>query len=96
MSTAQTVRTMSPELLKVVERAKRDPTTQFTSLAHLLDEDALKRAYARIRKNAAVGIDGTTKEAYGEAMDENIRNLHQRLKSMQYRHRPISSCVRHF
>jgi group II intron reverse transcriptase/maturase len=80
---------MSPGLLKVVERAKCDPTTQFTSLAHLLDEGALKRAYARTRKNAAVGINGITKEVYGEDLDGNVQDLHFRLKSMRYRHQPI-------
>lgn len=44
---------MSPELLKVAERAKRDPDARFNSLAHLLDEAALERAYHRIRKDAA-------------------------------------------
>jgi hypothetical protein len=32
---------MSPGLLKVAERAKRDPDARFNSLAHLLDRDAL-------------------------------------------------------
>ena len=77
MKAAQTADTMSPGLLKVVERAKSNPSMRFNSLAHLLDEDALKRAYGRIRKDAAVGVDGITKEAYGKALDENIRSLHQ-------------------
>lgn len=51
---------MSPGLLKVAERAKRDPDARFNSLAHLLDEEALGRAFRRIRKDAAVGVDGTT------------------------------------
>lgn len=89
MDAAQTACPMSLELMKVVERAKSDPTTQFTSLAHLLDQDALKRAYGRIRKDAAVGVDGTTKEAYGKELDGNIRELHRRLRSMRYRHQPI-------
>jgi group II intron reverse transcriptase/maturase len=80
---------MSPGLLKVVERARRDPNTRFNSLAHLLDEDALKRAFHCIRKNAAVGVDGVTKEAYAQALDENIQDLHARMKSMKYRHQPI-------
>jgi len=89
MTAAQTATAMSPELLKVVERAKSDPTTRFTSLAHLMDEDALRRAYGRVRRDAAVGVDGVTKEKYGRNEDENVRDLHQRLKSMQYRHQPI-------
>lgn len=89
MIAAQTADTMSPRFLKVVERAKSDLTTQFTSLAHLMDEDALKRAYGRVRKDAAVGIDGITKEAYGEALEENLQDLHRRLRTMTYRHQPI-------
>jgi len=42
-----------------------------------------------VRKNAAVGVDGVTKEQYGEDLEDNLRDLHQRLKSMRYRHQPI-------
>ena len=80
---------MSPELLKVMERARRDPEVRFTSLAHYLDEDALRRAYRHIRKDAAVGVDGVTHEAYGENLNENVRDLHGRLKTKRYRHQTI-------
>jgi len=80
---------MSPGLLKVVDRARRDPETKMYSLARLIDEDALKRAYGRIRKDAAAGVDGITKEQYGQQLEENIRSLHERLKSGRYRHQPI-------
>ena len=80
---------MSPGLLKVAERAKRDPDARFNSLAHLVDEAALGRAFSRIRKDAAVGADGITKEQYGQQLEENLRGLHERLKSMRYRHQPI-------
>jgi group II intron reverse transcriptase/maturase len=80
---------VSPGLLKVMERAKRDPEGSFLSLAHLIDEDALQRAYRRIRKDAAVGVDGITKEQYGLELESNIRGLHQRLKTMRYRHQPV-------
>jgi len=80
---------MSPGLLKVAERARRDPNARFNSLAHLVDEAALGRAYDRIRKDAAVGVDGITKEEYGWQLEENLRELHERLKSMRYRHQPI-------
>jgi hypothetical protein len=64
---------MSPGLLKVAERAKRDPDARFNSLAHLVDEAALGRAFTRIRKDAAVGVDGTTKEQYGQRLEENLK-----------------------
>ncbi len=46
---------MSPELSRVVERAKNDPEARFNSLAHYLDEAALKRAFARMRRPAWMG-----------------------------------------
>jgi RNA-directed DNA polymerase len=80
--------TMSPELLRVMERAK-DPQFVFLSLAHLVDEAALTRAFHRIRKDAAVGVDGITKEQYGQELESNIRNLHRGLRTMRWRHQPI-------
>jgi group II intron reverse transcriptase/maturase len=80
---------MSPKLLEVRERAKRDPHKRFMSLAHLIDEAALRRAYDGIRKNAAVGVDGNTKEQYGEDLDVKLRELHQRLRSKAWRHQTI-------
>jgi group II intron reverse transcriptase/maturase len=62
---------------------------QFLSLAHLIDEVMLKAAYERVRKDAAVGVDGITKEQYGERLDANVRDLHQRMRMKTYRHQPI-------
>ena len=80
---------MSTGLLKVAERAKRDPDARFNSLAHLVDEAALGRAFHRIRKDAAAGVDGITKEQYGQQLEGNLQGLHERLRSMRYRHQPI-------
>ena len=50
---------------------------------------ALERAYRRSLKSAAVGVDGVTKAQYGQDLESNLRNLHERLKTKRYRHRPI-------
>jgi len=89
MTDASTSETMSPALLKVVERAKTEPEGRFHSLAHLLDVPALMRAYRRMRKDAAVGVDGVTKEQYGQDLERNLLDLHERLVSKRYRHQPI-------
>jgi RNA-directed DNA polymerase len=89
MVAASTAKKVSPGLLEVTERAKRDPSKRFFSLAHLLDERALERAYDRIRKDAAVGVDGITKEQYGQDLSRNVRELHEQMRSMRYRHQPI-------
>jgi group II intron reverse transcriptase/maturase len=89
MTDAQTSEAMSPGLFKVVERAKQEPEGRFNSLAHLIDVPALKRAYRRQRAEAAVGVDGVTKEAYGRNLEANLEDLHTRLKAKRYRQQPI-------
>jgi hypothetical protein len=64
MPAAPMAENLSPARLKVMERAK-DPKLTFNALAHLIDEAALTNTFHRIRKDAAVGTDGTTKEQYG-------------------------------
>jgi retron-type reverse transcriptase len=80
---------MSPQLLEVVERARREPEGRFHALAHRIDVSALERAYHRMRKDAAVGVDGVTKDQYGQDLEANLRDLHARLVSKRYRHQPI-------
>ena len=89
MSDALTSVSMSPGLLKVVERAQREPEGRFHSLAHLLDVPALERAFHRLRKTAAVGVDGVTKEDYGSALEAHLADLHERLRSKRYRHQAL-------
>ena len=50
---------------------------------------ALERAYRRTRKDAAVGVDGVTKEQYGQDLEGNLQDLHARMKAKRYRHQPI-------
>jgi len=89
MTDALTSLDMSTGLRTVAERAKREPAARFNSLAHLIDEALLAGAFARLRNNAAVGVDGITKEDYGRDLQSNLRELHERLKTKRYRHQPI-------
>ena len=72
MTNASMLGNMSPELLKVVERAQQEPEGRFHSLAHLIGVPSLERSYRRSRKDAAVGVDGVTKEEYGQALEQNL------------------------
>ena len=89
MTGALTSGLMSPEIRKVVDRARREPEGRFHSLAHLLDVPALAAAYWSIRKDAAVGVDGVTKDQYGQDLEQNLQDLYARLRSKRYRHQPI-------
>jgi len=80
---------LSPELIRVKERAKANPKERFTSLAHYLTVDRLRRSYDRLNKDSAVGVDGISKAKYGENLEENLKDLHRMLKEMKYRARPV-------
>jgi len=85
----QTMDLFSTGLLRVMERAKRDPEVRFRSLAHHINGWALQRAYRGLRKGAAVGVDGIDKEGYGEQLAHNLGDLHARLREGRWRHQPI-------
>jgi RNA-directed DNA polymerase len=89
MSDAITSEGVSTKLLKIAERAKREPEAQLLGLARLIDERLLKEAYGRIRKDAAVGVDGVSKEQWGKALVSKIKALHTRMKQGHYRHQPV-------
>ena len=89
MANASTLDDMSPGLGKGVERAQREPAGRFHALAHLIEVPALERAYRRPRADAAVGVDGGTKEPYGRELEAHLQGLHARLKAQRYRHQPI-------
>jgi RNA-directed DNA polymerase len=89
MPDASTSERMSPELRKVAERARQEPAGKFHSLAHLIDVPSLERAYHRLRRGAAVGVDGITKEEYGRERQSRLTDLHARLRSQQWRHQAI-------
>src|SRR5688572_2813297 len=52
------------KLERIAKRARERPQEVITTLNHLIDKDWLKEAYARTRKNGAVGVDGQTADEY--------------------------------
>ena len=80
---------MSPELKRIAALARQDPELQFTSIAHLLTEEALYQAFQSLRKDASPGVDEVTYQEYQEGVRERIRDLHERLRSKRYRAQPL-------
>jgi group II intron reverse transcriptase/maturase len=62
---------------------------QFTTLAHLIDEEFLKEAFKNIRKKAAAGVDGVTAKEYAAKLDANISDLYGRMRSGRYTAPPV-------
>ncbi len=53
----------------------------FTTLAHRIDVEWLREAYRQTNKSSVAGIDGITAAAYAANLEENLQELHQRMKS---------------
>jgi RNA-directed DNA polymerase len=73
------------KLLQISKVSKDNPKYKFVSLASLLTPEYLSGCYSELKKNKASGIDGVSVEEYGEELDENLRKLVDRMKSMSYR-----------
>jgi len=54
-----------------------------------MDEDNLRASYRDLEPGKAPGIDGVTKEGYGEDLESNIPDLAQRLARLGYRPTPV-------
>ncbi len=79
---------METKLDRIAEIAKGRPNERFTSLAHLLDEEMLRKCHKEINGNKATGIDRVTKGEYEQELDSNIKDLVAKLKRRAYRPQP--------
>jgi RNA-directed DNA polymerase len=89
MAGASKPTTVSTRRQRIAELAKQSPEMGFTSLAHHIDFRWLLEAYARTRKDGAVGVDGQTAEVYAEKLVDNLASLLDRAKSGTYRAPPV-------
>jgi RNA-directed DNA polymerase len=76
--------TVTPKLQRIAAQAARDPERVLTTLAHRIDEDFLREAYRHTSQSSAPGIDGVTAPTYAEHLDENLRDLPERLRRGRY------------
>jgi len=81
--------TISTKLQKIAQLARTSPEMCFTTLAHLIDVDFLTQAFGKLRKNASPGIDNMTAADYAENLEENLKQLHTRLRTGSYRAQPV-------
>jgi group II intron reverse transcriptase/maturase len=74
---------------RIANLAQRSPEFAFTSLAHFMTLEWLESACHATRKDGAAGIDEMTGKQYVENLEENLRLLHERLKSGTYKAPPV-------
>ena len=67
----------------IISRLSADnPEMVFNQLMHHFNKENLLSWYQSLKGKAAIGIDGMTKETYGENLEENLEALLKKLKAM--------------
>lgn len=84
----QSRESVSQRLERVRQAARQRKKEKFTALMHHVDVDLLRQAYFWLKRDAAAGVDGVTWKQYGEALDERIAHLHERIRRNAYRASP--------
>jgi len=74
---------------RIAELARKHPERVFNSIHHVIDMSWLKEAAQRVRKDAAVGVDGQTYVEYAANLEDNLHGLLERLKTGTYRAPPV-------
>ena len=80
---------LPPNLMRVREAASKDKKTRFTALLHHVNVEALMRAFGRLKRNAAAGVDGETVTTYEQGLPEKLHDLCDRVHRGQYRPLPV-------
>lgn len=80
---------LNEKLKRIADKAKSDKKLKFTSLIHLINESNLKESFKELKRGKASGVDGLSVEDYGKNLDENVKQLVERMKSHEYQPQPV-------
>jgi len=89
MGTTETQRDTVTKLERIAWLSAKDPTKEFGCIMHHVNVESLQECYELLGGKKAVGIDGVTKEEYGEVLLDNLEALIGRMKRMGYRPAPV-------
>jgi group II intron reverse transcriptase/maturase len=77
------------KLARIRAIAREDRKLKFVNLLHHISGPLLHRAYQRLKKNAAAGIDGETWTSYGKELEANIHKLHKNVQKGRYKAKAV-------
>src|SRR5215475_10613231 len=80
---------MSTQLRKIAARAKQDPQTRLTSLAHRLTPGFRRETWRQLNRKGASGLDGETIQECETNLEERLQALWRRLRAGQYHAPPV-------
>lgn len=78
---------MENDFSKIAEQLKKYKTVQ--GIMKFVNEETIIKQHIKQARNKATGIDGIGKEEYEENLNENVRNLVKRMKTMSYRPKEV-------
>jgi RNA-directed DNA polymerase len=84
-----TSESVSTKLNRIAEMAVRMRGVPLRTLAHHIDMDLMREAYARTRKDGVPGVDGGTAVDYERDLETNLSNVIDRFKSGTYWAPPV-------
>lgn len=85
----QSRKILPPALARVHEAASRGKKTQFNALLHHVNVETLGRAFGRLKRGAAAGVDGETVATYEQGLSEKLQDLCDRVHRGRYRPEPV-------
>jgi RNA-directed DNA polymerase len=89
MTETLSLETISTKLERIAELARKHPERSFSSLHHVIDLAWLREATQRVRKDAAVGVDGQSFTDYEVNLEANLQGLLDRFKLGTYVAPPV-------
>ena len=79
---------VSQGLHGVRQKAKENKQERFTALLHHVTPKLLEESYFALKRKAAPGVDGVTRQEYGTGLAERLSDLHGRVHRGAYRAQP--------
>jgi RNA-directed DNA polymerase len=89
MESTETHLITETKLKRIATLSAADPNMIFTNVMHLFNEESLRACFHELNGKKAIGSDGINKARYGENLDENLKNLVERMKRMAYIPGPV-------
>ena len=80
---------MPTSLKGIANKARESRKHRFQNLYHLLNRTNLRTCFFELKRRAAPGVDGIDWHSYEANLEENLKNLTNRLKAGSYRAREI-------
>ena len=85
MSPTESQQMTITKLERIAWLSARDRHKCFDNVMHLFTEENLAECYRSLDGRKAVGADGVTKKMYGENLEDNLKDLVERMRRMAYR-----------